>query len=110
MREPERPFSDRSDMGNAASDDTQPQFSFEEIYLRLEKTVEALESGNLTLDEATNLYEEGMRLAQMCSDMLSKAELKVTQLKEGYSGLREVDEPPEWLAGQAFPPLEDEDA
>ena len=76
----------------------------------MEKTVEALESGNLTLDEATNLYEEGMKLAQLCSDMLSKAELKVTQLKEDYSGLRDADEPPEWLDDQLFPSLEDEDA
>ena len=97
-------------MVNPVSEDPQQQLSFEEIYLRLEKTVEALESGNLTLDEATNLYEEGMKLAQICSDMLSKAELKVTELKADYSGLRDTDEPPEWLADQAFPPLEDEDA
>ena len=97
-------------MVNPVSDDAQQNLSFEEIYLRLEKTVEALESGNLTLDEATNLYEEGMKLAQICSDMLSKAELKVTELKEGYSGLRDTAEPPEWLADQAFPPPEDEDA
>ena len=97
-------------MVNPSSDDAQRQLSFEEIYLRLEKTVEALESGNLTLDEATNLYEEGMKLAQMCSDMLSKAELKVTQLKEDYAGLRGADEPPEWLNDEPFPPLEDENA
>lgn len=97
-------------MVNPVSDDSRQQPSFEEIYLRLEKTVEALESGNLTLDEATNLYEEGMKLAQLCSDMLSKAELKVTQLKEDYSGLRDVDEPPDWLGDQDLPPLEDENA
>ena len=97
-------------MVNPVSEDPQQQLSFEEIYLRLEKTVEALESGNLTLDEATNLYEEGMKLAQICSDMLSKAELRVTQLKENHSGLRDVDEPPEWIVDQASPPLEDEDA
>ncbi len=97
-------------MVNPVSEDPQQQLSFEEIYLRLEKTVEALESGNLTLDEATNLYEEGMKLAQICSDMLSKAELRVTQLKEDYSSLRDVDEPPEWIVDQASPLLEDEDA
>ena len=97
-------------MVNSDSGDAQRQLSFEEVYLRLEKTVETLESGNLTLDEATNLYEEGMKLAQVCSDMLSKAELKVTELKQGYSGLRETDDPPEWLDDEPFPPLEDEDA
>ena len=97
-------------MVNPDSDDAQQQLSFEEIYLRLEKTVEALELGNLTLNEATNLYEEGMKLAQMCSDMLSKAELKVAQLKEDYSGLRDAEGPSEWLDDEPFPPLEDEDA
>ena len=44
-----------------------------------------MESGGLTLEAATNLYEEGMRLVQLCNHLLSDAELKVTQLKDVYS-------------------------
>ena len=44
-----------------------------------------MESGGLTLEAATNLYEEGLRLVQMCNHLLSNAELKVTQLKDVYS-------------------------
>ena len=71
--------------------------SFEEAFSRLGETVQALESGGLTLEAATNLYEEGMRLVQLCNRSLSTAELKVTQLKDVYS---------EYIASQ--PPEEEE--
>jgi exodeoxyribonuclease VII small subunit len=58
--------------------------SFEEAFNRLAETVQALESGGLTLEEATGLYEEGMRLVQLCNRLLSMAELRVTQLKDTY--------------------------
>ena len=59
--------------------------SFEEAFNRLGETVQALESGSLTLKEATDIYEEGMRLVQLCNQLLSPAELRVTQLKNAYS-------------------------
>ena len=40
---------------------------FEEAFRQLEEAVQTLEEGGLTLAEATNLYEEGIRLAQLCS-------------------------------------------
>ena len=40
------------------------------------------ESGGLTLESATNLYEEGMWLVKLCNRLLGEAELKVTQLKD----------------------------
>ena len=61
------------------------QTSFEEALNRLSETVEALESGGLTLEKATALYEEGIRLVQLCNTLLGTAELKVTQLKDDYS-------------------------
>ena len=62
------------------------QPSFEDAYRRLGETVQALESGSLSLDAATKLYEEGMHLVQLCSRLLGDAELKVTQLQTSYSG------------------------
>ena len=61
-------------------------FSFEEAFKRLDNTMQALESGGLTLERATSLYEEGMRLVQICNKLLTTAELKVTQLKDAYAG------------------------
>ena len=64
------------------------ELSFEDAYNRLGETVQALESGGLTLEAATNLYEEGMRLIQLCNRLLGTAELKVTQLRDAYSDYR----------------------
>ena len=57
------------------------QLTFEAAYQRLEETVQALEAGGLTLDEATNLYAEGARLARVCNELLSAAELRITRLQ-----------------------------
>jgi exodeoxyribonuclease VII small subunit len=56
------------------------KMSFEEAFGDLEATVQRLEDGELTLEEALTLYERGMRLAQRCSDALDAAELQVQQL------------------------------
>jgi exodeoxyribonuclease VII small subunit len=66
--------------------------SFEEAFTRLEETVRALESGGLTLEAATGLYEEGMRLVQLCNRLLSAAELKISQLKTSYPDLPSPEE------------------
>jgi exodeoxyribonuclease VII small subunit len=63
--------------------------SFEQTYARLEASVEKLERGGLTLDEAIALYEEGMALARKCQDMLDAAELKITKLKESFAPVAE---------------------
>lgn len=54
--------------------------SFEEAYRALEATVEALEAGDQTLDEALDLYERGVALTERCNDLLSMAELRVRQV------------------------------
>ena len=43
-----------------------------------------MEAGELTLQETTALFERGMRLANFCGDLLSKAELKITQIQTAY--------------------------
>ena len=58
--------------------------TFEKALARLDGTVEALEAGDLPLAEATRLYEKGMSLARICSEMLAAAELKVTQIQTAY--------------------------
>ena len=58
--------------------------SFEEALSALEQTVHQLESGGLTLDEATRLYESGIRLARFCNERIAAAELKITEIKSAY--------------------------
>lgn len=58
---------------------------FEAMYHRLEDLVRRLEDGNLPLDEAIDLYEEGMRLAKRCGDHLTTATLRIRQIQARYS-------------------------
>lgn len=68
---------------------SEPVESFEELYQRLEQAVGKLEEGGLPLEEALAQYEEGMRLAQRCQEMLDQAELRVTRLQEAFAAYRE---------------------
>ena len=54
--------------------------SFEEAYAQLEAAVNALRDGQMPLERALHYYEEGMKLAQHCNELLQKAELRVQQL------------------------------
>ena len=56
------------------------QLSFEQSMDRMEQIVKELERGECTLDEAMALFAEGSKLAGSCSDLLDKAEQKVTKL------------------------------
>jgi exodeoxyribonuclease VII small subunit len=70
---------------------TELELSFEDAYSELERVVEVLEQGNLTLDESIALFEQGMRLAKLCGDRLDSAELRIRALRTGMGGPDEVD-------------------
>lgn len=61
------------------------RLSFEEALSRLDKIVQKLEAGGLPLEEAVALFEEGMRLARICSERLDAAELKISQLQTAFN-------------------------
>jgi exodeoxyribonuclease VII small subunit len=61
--------------------------SFEEAFERLEAAVAALQDGQMPLERALQLYEEGMKLAQHCNELLQKAELRVQQLSVNDMGV-----------------------
>jgi exodeoxyribonuclease VII small subunit len=60
--------------------------SFEEAFEQLEAAV-ALQDGQMPLERALHYYEEGMKLAQHCNDLLEKAELRVQQLSVTNEGM-----------------------
>ena len=59
--------------------------TFEASLRELENAVRRLEEGNLTLDEATKLFESGMLLASRCNELLTSAELKISYLQSRFS-------------------------
>jgi exodeoxyribonuclease VII small subunit len=66
--------------------------SFEEAYAQLEKAVTALQDGQMPLEHALHYYQEGMKLAQYCNELLQKAELTVGQLQVNTTGELSVEQ------------------
>jgi exodeoxyribonuclease VII small subunit len=62
------------------------ELSFEEAFAQLEAAVAALQDGKLPLERALQYYQEGMKLAQYCNELLQKAELSVQQLRIDNDG------------------------
>ena len=68
---------------NGAQDNLD-ELTFEQAIERLDSAVQALESGGLSLEEATRLYEEGIALARVCSEALASAELRITRIRTAH--------------------------
>jgi exodeoxyribonuclease VII small subunit len=60
--------------------------SFEKNLERLGTIVSQLESSDLTLERALQLYEEGMQLSTVCQKQLEEAEGRVEILKKRADG------------------------
>lgn len=54
--------------------------TFEQALAELEQLVQEMESGNLELERALQLFERGMQLVRYCNEQLDTAELRVRQL------------------------------
>lgn len=61
--------------------------SFEKALKKLESTVEALEDGQLSLDESLKLFEEGVQLARQCNRQLEDAQKKIEILTKDSEDL-----------------------
>ncbi len=62
--------------------DTFTNLSFAEALQQLNETLEKLETGDISLNEAIDLYEHGMALSKYCQSQLDGAELRVKRLNE----------------------------
>jgi len=60
--------------------------SFEAAITRLDEIVKSLERGQVPLDEALKLFEEGTRLLADSGKQLDEAEQKVVRLMKGAEG------------------------
>jgi exodeoxyribonuclease VII small subunit len=62
------------------------EIPFEEALKRLEAIVVKLETGSLLLEEALQAFEEGVRLARVCSKRLEEGETKISILLRSENG------------------------
>lgn len=60
--------------------------TFEESMTRLDEIVRRMEKGDVPLEQALALFEEGTALVSSCNELLDKAEMKVVQLTKGVDG------------------------
>jgi exodeoxyribonuclease VII small subunit len=56
--------------------------SFEEAMDQLEQLVAKLENGDVPLEKAIDLFQEGMKLSHLCSQKLEQVERKIEMLVE----------------------------
>ncbi len=71
-----------TDIGSVGdrSDSNECQLSFEQALQKLEQIVRRLESGDIELEKAIKLYEEGYKLQLHCHSVLADARLKVEKI------------------------------
>lgn len=62
------------------------EITFEQALKRLEEITVKLENGALPLDESMKLYEEGVKLSDICAKQLNEAELTIKTLSEVENG------------------------
>ena len=60
--------------------------NFEDALKRLEEIVRELEKGEIGIEEALKLFEEGTNLSKLCAKKLSNVEKRVEILKKGEKG------------------------
>lgn len=64
--------------------------SFELALRELEARVQKLESGDLPLDDALRLFEEGVGLVRECHERLDAADARILVLSRGPGGVDEA--------------------
>jgi exodeoxyribonuclease VII small subunit len=58
---------------------------------RLEKIVDSLEGGEIDLEEALKVFEEGIKISQSLSEKLTRAEKQIRKLVEKSDGSIETE-------------------
>lgn len=62
--------------------ETGQPLSIEENFAKLEETIQKLEDGEISLEEAFACYSEGMKLIKDCNDQIDRVEKQVLKLTE----------------------------
>lgn len=60
--------------------------SFEESMKRLEEIVRELEEGDIEIEKALLIFEEGTKLSRLCAKKLAKVERRIEILTKGKDG------------------------
>ena len=64
-----------------SNDNVIETMTFEEAMNELEKLVESLDKGDISLDQAISAYDKGSRLKDLCQKKLNEAKMKVETIQ-----------------------------
>ena len=64
---------------------------YESAMNRLQEITEALESGDTKLEQAIDLYTEGLEIARFCEQKLTEAEQKIKVILDKNGVIEEAD-------------------
>lgn len=64
------------------------KMSFEEAMQKLDVIVKQLEQGQIPLEEAIKIFEEGVKLYRSCASQLEEAEKKLQKLVKTETGFQ----------------------
>lgn len=69
-------------MADTATQKAAEELTVEESFSRLDKLVQQMEGGTVSLEESFQLYAEGMQLLKHCSERIDLVEKKMLQISE----------------------------
>ena len=85
---------DPAKSGPGSASGAQVEEGFEDALERLESIVDRLESGDLPLEQALAVFEEGVKLTRQCAEQLSRTERRIEVLvREGEELVERPFEP-----------------
>ena len=68
-----------------SNDNVIDTMTFEEAMNELEKLVESLDKGDISLDQAISAYDKGSQLKDLCQKKLNEAKMKVETIQSDNS-------------------------
>lgn len=71
---------------------TDADFKFEKALARIEQIVDQMESGEIELDKALALYQEGMELMAKCQATLEETQNKIKKITRDIQGKLKVED------------------
>ncbi len=77
---------------NEAMENSIENLTFEQALRELQNIVDKLETGEVTLEEAIEMYERGVKLSKYCIQKLTQAELRIKKIiKDEANGFTLLD-------------------
>ncbi len=58
------------------------ELTLEQMFEKLEESIEKLEQEDISLEDSFKIYREGMKLIQTCNEKIDKVEKEVLKLSE----------------------------